>query len=67
MADFGVKVNRVKPMVIVSTKMWPARRADNSAVLVVLNVRLRMEAQHCIPALSLHELLRERFTFGVFT
>jgi len=46
-----------------STKMWPARRAHNCAVLVVLNVRLRVEAQHSIPPLSLHDLLRVSFTF----
>jgi len=46
-----------------STKMWPTRRPDNSAVLVVLNVRLRVEAQHSILPLSLHDLLRVSFTF----
>jgi len=46
-----------------STKMWPARRADSSAVLVVLNVGLRVEAQHSMPPLSLHDLLWVRFTF----
>ena len=35
----------------------PARRADNSVVLVVPNVRVRLEAQHSIPHLSLHDLL----------
>lgn len=35
----------------------PARRADNSVVLVVLNVGVRLEAQHSIPHLSLHVLL----------
>ena len=42
--------------------MRPARRVDNSAVLVVPNVKARMEAQHYIPPLSLHDLLRESFT-----
>jgi hypothetical protein len=41
----------------------PARRANNSAFLVVPNVKIRMEAQHSIPPLSLHDLLREMFTF----
>lgn len=35
----------------------PARRADNFVVLVVLNVRGRLEAQLSIPHLSLHDLL----------
>jgi hypothetical protein len=48
-----------------STKMWPKLRADNSAVLVVLNVRLRVEAQHSILPLSLHDLLRISFTVTI--
>jgi len=44
-------------------KVGPARKADNSTVLVVLNVKTGMEAQHYIPPLSLHDLLRESFTF----
>jgi hypothetical protein len=40
----------------------PERTADNSAVLVVLNVKVRMETQHYIPPLSRHDLLRESFT-----
>ena len=44
-------------------KMLPARRADNSAVLAVPNVKVRKEAQHSIPPLSHHDLLRESFTF----
>jgi len=39
--------------------MWPARRADNSVVLVVLNVKVRMEAQLIIPTLNLHNLQGE--------
>jgi len=35
----------------------PAHRADSSPVLAVPNVKVRMEAQHSIPALGLHELL----------
>jgi hypothetical protein len=35
----------------------PARRAENSVVLVVLNVRVRLEVQHSIPHLSFHNLL----------
>jgi hypothetical protein len=41
----------------------PTRRADNSAVLVVMNVKVRMKAQHSITPLSLHDLLWESFTF----
>jgi hypothetical protein len=41
----------------------PARVADNCAVLVVPNVKVRMEAQHSIAPLSLYDLLRESFTF----
>ena len=44
-------------------KVWPARRADNSVVLVVLNVKVRMEAQLIIPTLNLHNLQEERITF----
>jgi hypothetical protein len=44
-------------------KMRPARRADNCTVLVVPNVKVRTEAQHFVPPLSLHDLLRESFTF----
>ena len=44
--------------------MRPARKADNSAVQVVPNVKVRIEAKLSIPPpLSLHELLRETFTF----
>jgi hypothetical protein len=41
----------------------PAFRADNSAVLVVLNVKVTMEAQLSIPPQSIHDLLQESFTF----
>ena len=44
--------------------MRPARRAIFS-VLVVPNVKVRMEAQYPIPPVSLHDLLRESFTFAV--
>jgi hypothetical protein len=40
----------------------PARTADDSAVLVVPNVKVRMEAQHSFPPLSLRDLLWESFT-----
>jgi hypothetical protein len=40
----------------------PARRAENSLPLVVLNVKAKLEIQHSIPPLSLHDLLRESFT-----
>jgi hypothetical protein len=37
--------------------MRPARRADNSTILVVLNVKVRMGAQNSVPDVSLHDLL----------
>ena len=43
-------------------KVRPARTVDNSAVLVVPNVKIRVEAQHSISALSPHDLLLESFT-----
>ena len=43
--------------------MRPARTADNFAIVVVLNVKVRMEAQHSIRPLGLHDLLRESFIF----
>jgi len=39
-------------------------RADNSAVLVMPNVKIRMETQHSISPLCLHDFLGESFTFG---
>jgi len=36
---------------------------DNSAVQVVSNVKVRMEAPHSIAVLSLHDLLWETYTF----
>ena len=44
-------------------KVRPARIADSSAVLVVPNVKVRLEAQHSIARLSRHDLLGESFTF----
>ena len=41
--------------------MRPARRAHNAAVLVVPNVKVRMEAEHSIAPLSLHDLLGKGF------
>jgi hypothetical protein len=38
-----------------------ARSADSSAVLVVPNVKIRMEAQHSVPPRSHHDFLRETF------
>jgi hypothetical protein len=41
-------------------KVGPAHRGDNSALLVVPNGKLRVEAKHSIHhILSLHDLLRE--------
>jgi hypothetical protein len=44
----------------------PARTADNSAVLVVPHVKVRMEVQHSIPPLKLHDVLQE-MTKNYFT
>ena len=38
--------------------MRPVCTADNSAVLVVPNVSVRMEAQHSVSSPGLHDLLR---------
>jgi len=46
-------------------KLRPTCRADNSAVLVVSNVTVRMEAQCSIPPLKLQDLLRESITLSV--
>ena len=43
--------------------MRPARTADNSAVQVVPNIKLRVEVQHFSRFLSLHDLSRESFSF----
>jgi len=43
-------------------KVWLVHRADNSAILVVPPVKVRMEAQHSIFT-SLRDLLWENFTF----
>ena len=36
--------------------MGPALTANNSAVRIVPNVKVRMEAQHSVPTLGLHDL-----------
>lgn len=41
--------------------MRSQRRADNSADLIVQNVKVSQEAQH-----STHDFLRERFTFTLY-
>ena len=43
-------------------KVQPVQRLDNSAILVVPDVKVRMEAKYSIPPLSLHDLLHESFT-----
>ena len=40
--------------------MRPAHRAESSIVVVVPNVKERMEAQHSIPPVRLHDLLGVR-------
>jgi len=52
---------------VVSSTSYPASRADICAVLVVPNVKLRMEAQHRIPPLRRHDILRGSFTFTFCT
>ena len=52
--------------------MRPAFTADNSAVLVVPNVKVRMEADRSIPSLSLQDLLGKAlplpfYAFGLIT
>jgi len=41
-----------------------AFRADNSVLLVMPNVKVRMETQHSISPLCLHDFLGESFIFG---
>ena len=43
-------------------KLPPASRTDNCAVLVVRNAQVIVGAQHSIPLLRLHDVLRESFT-----
>ena len=43
-------------------QLRPARRDDISAVLVVPNFKIKVEAQNSVTRLSLHEFLRESFT-----
>jgi len=38
-------------------KFRPAREADTSAVLVVPNIKTRLEAQYSFPLLNLYDLL----------
>jgi hypothetical protein len=45
--------------------MWPAHRVDNSGLLVVSNIKVRMKAQHSIPSLSLHDLIKKSFAFSM--
>jgi hypothetical protein len=44
-------------------KVRPVPRADSFAVLVVPNVKVRMEAQHFVFSLSFHDFLQKGFTF----
>ena len=43
--------------------MRPERKADNYAVLIVPNVKVRGEDQHFIPHLIVHDLLWEIIIF----
>ena len=49
-------------MNFIGGKGRPARPADNSAIVLAPNVKIRMETQHAITRLILHDLLRESFT-----
>jgi hypothetical protein len=61
-----------QPLTDISTKgfllckVQLVHTADSSAILVVPNVKVGMEAQHSIPGLSLHYLLEGSFTFTVY-
>jgi hypothetical protein len=44
----------------------PVREADKSAVEIVPNVKVGMEAQHSTTVLSLQELLRKALLFYVY-
>jgi hypothetical protein len=41
--------------------MRPAGGADNCAVLVMPNVKVKLETQHSLPLVRLYNLLRESF------
>jgi predicted metal-dependent hydrolase len=43
----------------------PGRKADNSTVQVVPNVKVRLEAQHSILPLSLNDLLRKPLPLAI--
>ena len=58
---------KLVPRNFLGDKVRPVGRADSSAVLVVLNVKVRIEAKHSLIPKSLHDLLRETFTFIFFT
>jgi hypothetical protein len=65
----SVALGSTQPLTEISTKGFPwckarpALTVDSSAVLVVPNVNIGMEAQHSIPGLSLCYLLQVSFTF----
>ena len=42
-------------------------KLNNSAILVVLNVTIRLETQHSIPLLNLYDLSQVTFTFHIRT
>ena len=44
--------------------MRPARKAEDSDVPVVPNVKVRVEVQQSMLSLSLHDLLRKSFTLA---
>ena len=57
----SVAVGSTQPLAETSTGRH-VKPTDNSAVLVVQNVKVRMEVQHSISLLRLQDLLWERFT-----
>jgi hypothetical protein len=44
-------------------KVRPARRANNPVVLIVPNVKVRMEALHYMSQMGLQDLLRGSFSW----
>jgi hypothetical protein len=68
----SVALGSTQPLTDISTKGFPSRKvqlahtADSSAILVVPNFKVGMEAQHSMPGLSLHYLLEGSFTFTFY-
>jgi hypothetical protein len=65
LSTLSLKYERV-PRYFLGGKLRPAHRTDNSATTVVPNVKVRMEAYHSIPLLSLQKLLQETFLLAKY-